>query len=154
MCLKIHGQQYNQLTEIQTTPLTNINFLNTHITKRRRVLACDRHKNVAELNNYKWNLKHWKNLQICFIFSCLKNMIIKYALQAYGTTGWLWIRIICQSEATCLPADCCLSELALQKSNYWHTCWSGTKWTLSSFDYNLFWIWYTGRWKIAHLAKQ
>ena len=28
-------------------------------------------------------------------------------------TGWLGIRIMCTSRATCLPADCCLSELAL-----------------------------------------
>ena len=28
-------------------------------------------------------------------------------------TGWLGIRIICPSGETCLPADCCLSELAL-----------------------------------------
>jgi hypothetical protein len=32
-------------------------------------------------------------------------------------TGWLGIRIICPSGATCLPADYCFSELALQKSN-------------------------------------
>ena len=28
-------------------------------------------------------------------------------------TGWLGIRIMCQSGATCLSADCCFSELAL-----------------------------------------
>jgi hypothetical protein len=28
-------------------------------------------------------------------------------------TGWLRIRIMCPSGATCLPADCCFSELAL-----------------------------------------
>ena len=28
-------------------------------------------------------------------------------------TGWLGIRIICPSGATCLPADCCFCELAL-----------------------------------------
>jgi hypothetical protein len=28
-------------------------------------------------------------------------------------TGWLGIRIMCQSGATCLPADCCFSGLAL-----------------------------------------
>ena len=27
--------------------------------------------------------------------------------------GWLGIRIICASGATCLPADCCFSEIAL-----------------------------------------
>ena len=28
-------------------------------------------------------------------------------------TGWLGIRIMCPSGATCLSADCCFSELAL-----------------------------------------
>ena len=28
-------------------------------------------------------------------------------------TDWLGIRILCPSGATCLPADCCCSELAL-----------------------------------------
>ena len=32
---------------------------------------------------------------------------------ARAKTGWLGIRIMCQSGATCLPADCCYSELAL-----------------------------------------
>jgi len=27
-------------------------------------------------------------------------------------TGWLGIRIMCSSGATCLPADCCFSGLA------------------------------------------
>jgi len=27
--------------------------------------------------------------------------------------GWLRIKIMCPSGATCLPADCCFSELAL-----------------------------------------
>jgi len=30
-----------------------------------------------------------------------------------GETGWLRIGIMCPSEATCLPVDCCFSELAL-----------------------------------------
>ena len=32
-------------------------------------------------------------------------------------TGWLGIRIMCPSGATCLSADCCVRELALYKSN-------------------------------------
>jgi hypothetical protein len=28
-------------------------------------------------------------------------------------TGWLGIRTMCPSGATCLPADCCFSQLAL-----------------------------------------
>jgi hypothetical protein len=30
-----------------------------------------------------------------------------------ANTGWLGIRIMCPSGVTCLPADCCFSELAL-----------------------------------------
>jgi len=28
-------------------------------------------------------------------------------------TGWFGIRIMCPSGATCLPVDCCFSELPL-----------------------------------------
>jgi hypothetical protein len=35
------------------------------------------------------------------------------ALRRKRNTGWLEIRIICPSGATCLSADCCYSELAL-----------------------------------------
>ena len=38
------------------------------------------------------------------------------SMQHYGErakTGWFRIRIMCQSGATCLPADCCFSELSL-----------------------------------------
>ena len=33
----------------------------------------------------------------------------KYA--ALRRTGWLGIRIMCPNGTTCLPADCCFSEL-------------------------------------------
>jgi hypothetical protein len=39
------------------------------------------------------------------------------------------------SGATCLPTDCCFSELALLKSN--SACWSRTKWTSSSYHWKL-----------------
>jgi hypothetical protein len=35
------------------------------------------------------------------------------ALRKRAKTGWLGIRIMCPSGATCLPADCCFSEVAL-----------------------------------------
>ena len=34
-----------------------------------------------------------------------------YSVRAH--TGWLEIRIMCQSGATCVSADCCFSQLAL-----------------------------------------
>jgi hypothetical protein len=38
----------------------------------------------------------------------------KYAaLWSIAKTGWLRICIMCPSGATCLPADCCFSELGL-----------------------------------------
>jgi hypothetical protein len=39
------------------------------------------------------------------------------------------------SGATCLPTDCCFSELALLKSN--SAVWSRTKWTSSSYHWKL-----------------
>jgi hypothetical protein len=58
--------------------------------------------------------------------------------QHYGErtyTGWLGIRIMCQSGATGLPADCCFSELTLYKPN--SACWSSAKRTSSSFHWKL-----------------
>jgi hypothetical protein len=37
----------------------------------------------------------------------------KHAALRSKSKDWLGIRIMCPSEATCLPADCCFSELAL-----------------------------------------
>ena len=51
------------------------------------------------------------------------------------------IRIMCPSGATCLPADCCFSELTLKKSN--PACWSRTKWTSSSSHWKLTWLYTT-----------
>jgi hypothetical protein len=34
-------------------------------------------------------------------------------LRRRSKTGWFGIRIMCPSGATCLPVDCCFSELAL-----------------------------------------
>jgi hypothetical protein len=48
----------------------------------------------------------------------------------FKKTGWLEIRIMCPSGATCLPMDCCFSDLALYISN--SACCSITKWTPSS----------------------
>jgi hypothetical protein len=50
-------------------------------------------------------------------------------------TGWLGIRIMCPRGATCLPAYCCFSELALRKSN--SASWSRTKQTSSSSHQNV-----------------
>ena len=50
-------------------------------------------------------------------------------------TGRLGIRIMCLSGATCLPTDCCFSELALLKSN--SAYWSRTKRTSSSSHWKL-----------------
>jgi hypothetical protein len=53
--------------------------------------------------------------------------------QHYGERariGWLGIRIMCPNGVIFLPANCCLSESALYKSN--SACWSRTKRTSSS----------------------
>jgi hypothetical protein len=36
-----------------------------------------------------------------------------YTLRRRAKTGWFGIRVMCPSGATCLPTDCCFSELAL-----------------------------------------
>ena len=48
-----------------------------------------------------------------------KYYIIKYSVKqaVRAHIGWLGIRIMYLSGATCLPDDSCFSELALQKSN-------------------------------------
>ena len=40
----------------------------------------------------------------------------KHAALGRTKTGWLGIRIMFPSGATCLPADCCFSRIALLKS--------------------------------------
>ena len=45
-------------------------------------------------------------IDICCFFA--KDAVLKR-----GKIGWLGMRIICPSGATCLSADCCFSELAL-----------------------------------------
>ena len=50
-----------------------------------------------------------KTIKLVFVASLLST-------QHYGErakTGWLGIRIMYQSGATCLSEDCCFSELAL-----------------------------------------
>ena len=50
-----------------------------------------------------------KDYKLVFVASPLST-------QHYGERakiGWLGIRILCLSRATCLSADCCFSELAL-----------------------------------------
>jgi hypothetical protein len=48
-----------------------------------------------------------KTMKFAFVASRLKHA----ALRRRAKTGWLGIRIKCPSRATCLPADCCFSEL-------------------------------------------
>jgi hypothetical protein len=50
-----------------------------------------------------------KTLKLVFVASPLSTQ----HLGERAKTGWLGIRIMCPSGATCLPADCCFSELAL-----------------------------------------
>ena len=50
-----------------------------------------------------------KTIKLIFVASPLST---KHSGER-AKTGWLAIRIMCPSGATCLPADCCFSELAL-----------------------------------------
>ena len=56
------------------------------------------------------NTKDYKHGICCFS--------AKYAtLRSNIKTGWLGIRVMEQCGGTCLPADCCINELAQWKSN-------------------------------------
>jgi hypothetical protein len=80
-------------------------------------------------------LCNWSNSWDC-IGGLMVSMLALSALDCDSSpdlrarTGWIEIRIMCLSGSICLYMDCCLSELAIQKSNY--VCWPGTKHTLSS----------------------
>ena len=50
---------------------------------------------------------HTKDNEIGICFFSAKHT------EERGKTGWIGIRIMCQSGETCLPADCCFNELAL-----------------------------------------
>ena len=47
-------------------------------------------------------------IELIFVASPLSSH--HYGVRA--KIDWLGIRIMCPSEATCLPADCCLNELS------------------------------------------
>ena len=51
----------------------------------------------------------------------------KHAALRSKSKDWL-----CLSGVSCLPTDCCFTELGLQKSN--SACWSSTKQTSSSYQ--------------------
>jgi len=54
-----------------------------------------------------------KTMQLVFVASSLS----KQHLRERANTGWLGIRIMWPSRATCLSVDCCFSELVLCKSS-------------------------------------
>ena len=82
--------------------------------------------------------------------SQVKSNTIKFNICCFSakhTTLRLGIGIICQSRVTCLPTDCCFSELALWKCN--SVCWSSTKQQHQHhIEFVLTWL----NWKLAHLA--
>jgi hypothetical protein len=86
---------------------------------------------VTNPYNIEWDKVFIKNLLLSRAFH--KNNNVHGGERA--KTGWLGARIMCPSGATCLPADCCFSKLALLKSN--SACWSRTKRTLWSSHWNL-----------------
>ena len=54
-----------------------------------------------------------KTIKLIFVASPLFNSQHK---DVRAKTGWLGIRIMCSSGATCLTADCCFSELKHYKN--------------------------------------
>jgi hypothetical protein len=50
-----------------------------------------------------------KAIKLVFVASVLSTQHLEERVK----TGWLGNRIMCPSGVTCLPTDCCFSELAL-----------------------------------------
>jgi len=75
--------------------IENLGLMQTHIKNKH-------------LTNW-WNGigSPWVQKIICCFTA--KNAV----LRSKAKTGWLRIMIMCQSGATCLSTDCCVSELAL-----------------------------------------
>jgi hypothetical protein len=56
-----------------------------------------------------WYLATFRSMKLIFVASPLSTQ----HLGERAKTAWLRIRIMYQNGVTCLPADCCFSELAL-----------------------------------------
>ena len=97
------GKKDRPLPIAQSTP---------HAAKRDIVQAHRSRFNWIKLQNkWLWILK--STVTILLWWKCLSDFLHHTCRQNSSKTGWLEIRIMCQSWATCLPADCCFSELAL-----------------------------------------
>ena len=111
----------------------------------------------------KRKFKQWWNHMGGVIVSVLTSSVVDYWFKLLsGKTkdhkigisakiGWLWLRIMCPSGVTCLPANCCFSELVLKKIQL--SCVGLVQHWLHHhhlIEINLFSPWYS--WKIAVLA--
>jgi hypothetical protein len=64
-------------------------------------------KTGAEEGGFDPRAGQTKDYKICIC--CFSAKYVAFRRKA----GWLGIRIMCPSGATCLPVDCCFSELTL-----------------------------------------
>ena len=64
----------------------------------------------------------------------LRSLLSMQHYRIRAKTGWLGITIICPFRVTCLPTDCCFSELALWKFNW--VCWCSKKWKSIIMDFS------------------
>ena len=76
----------------------------------------------------KRNCKGVANEKLCKISRCCFSES-QPALRC--KSGWIGIRILCPSGATCIPINCCFNKLVLSQF-YNQACWSGKKRTPSS----------------------
>ena len=53
-----------------------------------------------------------KTIKLVFADSPINTQLLRHK-RSKSKDGWLEVGIMCQSGATCLPVDCCFSELAL-----------------------------------------
>ena len=64
---------------------------------------------VSSVVNHGFGRVKPNTIKLVFVASLLSTQ----HLGERAKTGWFGINIMCPSGATCLPADCCFSELAL-----------------------------------------
>ena len=81
------------------------------------VIFCQNRIGGVMVSEHPWSAVHrgfdpWseqtKDYEVSFVAS---------PLSMHMKASWLGIRILCTSAATCLPAECCFSDLSLYKSN-------------------------------------
>jgi hypothetical protein len=106
----------NELLSIDSIPISSL------VEKINDTLTTSISNLQNEVEGTKANIKQLEKRintignELCSIDGNLKLVVQPLNTHPHGErakTDWLGIRIMCPSEATCLPTDCCFSELPL-----------------------------------------